>query len=979
MPNKKDKVTEAKVSAGGKGKLTSSVRSKPLSRVKAVAKPKERRTRKRAPYKSPLGLDVQTLEETFKLLEPNGSGLVKQFYKTLFQRHPQIKFLFAGSTQAAQEKKLLAALTLIINNLRNPDVLVSSLRSLGKRHCSYGAVPEHYAVVADTMLDVLKEFTGDMWTEKCHNAWKLALETVSATMLTAYGEENSKETTMSASKKAIETELREEAELTRLRAAIEGSMTAVMMVDLDFNVTFVNDATMTLLRKHQAILAEVFPGFDAEGILGACIDQFHKNPAHQRQLLADKKNLPFQTDITVKTLTFALNVTGQYDHSGQSIGYTLEWSDVTKLREKESYVARLQGTIDGAMTAIMMIDRDFIITYVNNATMALFRLHEASLRMVFPGFNAEKVLGTCIDIFHKNPAHQRQLLSDPGNLPYQTDISVGELQFALNVTAIFDVTGNYVGNALEWSDVTETRAKALAVARLQSAVDGAQANLMLCDNDLNITYANPAVVNMLRKRETELRKQWPSLDVHNLIGQNIDQFHKNPTHQRALLQDPRRLPASAEIEMGDLAFRVNASMIQGPNGEYMGNMVQWDDITEEKDAERQVQSLVDAAVAGDFTQRIDVSNYSGFIRQLGELLNNLVEISDDGLNKVVLVLRALAEGDLTESINYEYKGLFNQLKDDCNMTVDQLRGMVSQILESAGNIMSAAGEIAQGNQDLSQRTEEQASSLEETASSMEQLTSTVKQNADNARQANQLSSSAREQAEKGGDVVGRAVSAMAEINSASKKIADIIGVIDEIAFQTNLLALNAAVEAARAGEQGRGFAVVAGEVRNLAQRSATAAKEIKSLIQDSVEKVDEGSKLVDESGSTLTEIVSGVKKVSDIIAEIAAASQEQSAGIEQVNKAVMQMDEVTQQNAALVEQAAAASESLEDQAKGMSKLMEYFTMDKQGATGSRSASVVTHAAPKAPVRAPRRASKNTDNARRSPPSQDGNDSEWEDF
>ena len=241
-------------------------------------------------------------------------------------------------------------------------------------------------------------------------------------------------------------------------------------------------------------------------------------------------------------------------------------------------------------------------------------------------------------------------------------------------------------------------------------------------------------------------------------------------------------------------------------------------------------------------------------------------------------------------------------------------------------VLLFAGEISQGNVDLSQRTEEQASSLQQTASSMEQLTSTVKQTADNAQQATRLSHTAHEEATKGGEVVGKTIEAMSEINAASKKIADIIGVIDEIAFQTNLLALNAAVEAARAGEQGRGFAVVAAEVRNLAQRSATAAKEIKGLINDSVEKVNHGTQLVDTSGQSLEEILNAVKKVNDIIAEIATASQEQSAGIDQINKAITQMDEVTQQNAALVEQAAAGSESLNDQAINLNQMMTVFKL-----------------------------------------------------
>ncbi len=289
------------------------------------------------------------------------------------------------------------------------------------------------------------------------------------------------------------------------------------------------------------------------------------------------------------------------------------------------------------------------------------------------------------------------------------------------------------------------------------------------------------------------------------------------------------------------------------------------------------------------------------------------------------VVQRAVEGDLTSRVNVVDKsGHFKALAVSVNSMIESMMEVVTSLAKTSHKVRLGAEEITRGNLELSRRTEEQASSLEETASSMEQMTSTVKNNADNAAQASQLAEAAREQAERGGRVVGSAVTAMSEINAASKKIADIIGVIDEIAFQTNLLALNAAVEAARAGEQGRGFAVVASEVRNLASRSAAAAKEIKALIHDSVGKVNEGTRLVDESGKVLGEIVTGVKKVTDVMAEIAGSSREQASGIEQVNKAVTHMDTMTQQNAALVEEDTAAAQALAAQATSLTKLIAHF-------------------------------------------------------
>jgi len=320
------------------------------------------------------------------------------------------------------------------------------------------------------------------------------------------------------------------------------------------------------------------------------------------------------------------------------------------------------------------------------------------------------------------------------------------------------------------------------------------------------------------------------------------------------------------------------------------------------------------------------------------------------LSESLQLAETVASGDLRSTIDVEGSDEVAQLLIALKNMNDNLAATVGQVRTGTETITVAAQEIASGNADLSQRTESQASSLEETASSMEELTSTVKQNADNARQANQLVVSATNVAVKGGAVVGQVVETMGSIKDSSRKIVDIIGVIDGIAFQTNILALNAAVEAARAGEQGRGFAVVAAEVRNLAQRSASAAKEIKSLIGDSVDKVDQGSKLVDEAGKTMDEIVTSVQHVADIMSEITAASQEQSSGIEQVNLAITQMDEMTQQNAALVEQAAAAAESMEEQSVSLAQAVSVFKLNTGNAINASARPVVREAKVQAPAK-----------------------------
>ena len=461
-------------------------------------------------------------------------------------------------------------------------------------------------------------------------------------------------------------------------------------------------------------------------------------------------------------------------------------------------------------------------------------------------------------------------------------------------------------------NMKEVQQQANAATRIKVALDNVSTNVMIADNDRNIIYANPAVINMLVEAEKELKEVIPTFDAVGIVGTNIDQFHKDPSHQEKLLATFTK-EHKAQAEVNGRIFALVANPVINEEGLRLGSVTEWSDRTLEVAVEKEIESVIQAAVNGNFTQRMGLEGRNEFFTALSENINHLLQMNEDSLTDVVDVLSALSKGDLTAEMTGDYAGAFGELKDSSNLTVSKLKDMILQIKISADTINTAAKEIAIGNVDLSQRTERQACSLEVTASSMEELTTTVKQNSENAKQANDLASKTSINALSGGEIVNKVVSNMSEINTSSRKIMDIISVIDSIAFQTNILALNAAVEAARAGEQGRGFAVVATEVRNLAQRSATAAKEVKILINTSVEKIEVGAKLADQAGDSIEEIVSSIQDVAKLINGITTASIEQSVGIDQVSRAIMQMDDVTQQNAALVEEGSAAASSLEEQ------------------------------------------------------------------
>jgi len=585
---------------------------------------------------------------------------------------------------------------------------------------------------------------------------------------------------------------------------------------------------------------------------------------------------------------------------------------------------RIKSALDAVATPVVATGSDEQVIYINQAAEHLLQQAAPELGTLVGqniGDAIETVSGAfnaASDNFERRWEHNSRTI----------DIAVTAVRSDNQtlqgwVLQLIDRTDELAAEAAERERLAEERAIAEANTRIKVALDNASNAVMVADNDGQIIYANEATLSLFRDAEDDIRKDLPDFSADKMVNHSFDQFHKNPSHQRNLLAN---LQGTHDVEMliGGRTIRIIANPVIDAEGNRLGTSVQWTDRTQEVAVEQEIDALVEAASAGNLQQRIVLENKSGFFKQLGSGFNRLLDQLASVFGDIGQVVGSLSDGDLRRQIDNQYGGSFQQVADDINNTMANLRDIVGKLNSVSEQVESSAGEIASGNANLSSRTEQQASSLEETASSMEELTATTRQNADNAQQANQVATNARQLAEKGGEVVSSAVQAMDQINTASGKIAEIIGVIDEIAFQTNLLALNASVEAARAGEQGRGFAVVATEVRNLASRSAEAAKEIKELIQDSVNKVQAGSELVHESGETLHEIVNGVKKVGDIVAEISASSAEQASGIDQVNVAVTSMDQMTQQNAALAEQTSAASQEVSQNAVELKKLVNFF-------------------------------------------------------
>lgn len=724
------------------------------------------------------------------------------------------------------------------------------------------------------------------------------------------------------------------AENLRVKIALDNVATNLMIADTDRNIIYMNKSIVDMLTKAESDVRKVLPNFNVSQLMGSNIDQFHKNPAHQQHLLSTfTSNHTAQISVGARTFTLAANPV--INSAGQRLGSVVEWADITEKLVAEKAVAtlaaentRVKIALDNVATNVMIADPDRNIIYMNKSIVEMLTKAESDVRKVLPNFTVSKLMGSNIDQFHKNPAHQQQLLGTFTN-NHKAQIVVGARTFRLSANPVIDNAGSRLGSVVEWADVTdqlisEQAAASLAAEnlRIKIALDGCATNVMIADNDRNIIYANQSVLAMLANAEADLRKVLPNFSASKLMGTNIDQFHKNPSHQKNLLATFTS-NYKAQIEVGVRTFALSANPVINKNGDRLGSVVEWLDRSAEVAVEKEVAHIVEQAVNGNFTTRISEEGKTGFFAKLSTDINRLMATSDEGLNEVLRVLGALAVGDLTQTIDKDYEGTFGALKAASNETVDKLSHIVTDVINATDALSNASEQVSATSQALSQAASEQAASVEETSASIEEMAAGINQNAENAKITDGIAGKASKEAIEGGDAVKRTVSAMKEI--ASK-----IGIIDDIAYQTNMLALNAAIEAARAGEHGKGFAVVAAEVRKLAERSQIAAKEIGDLASGSVKTAERAGELIDE-------IVPGIGRTSDLVQEIAAASQEQSAGVGQINTAMNQMNQITQQNASSSEELAATAEEMTSQAEQLIELVGFFNLGQQS-SGSRQGS-----------------------------------------
>ena len=771
-----------------------------------------------------------------------------------------------------------------------------------------------------------------------------------------FGEVGKAVTELNATLKADLERVRNEAWSARFKSsAFEGSTNAMMVIDRDFRVIFINDATQKLLADNIHTFRDIWPNFDPEKIIGSCIDMFHKNPEHQRRLLSDPTRLPYKTDITIGDLKFELDVRAVTDRDGEYVGNVLQWNDVTTIR-----------TNDGILKAL---DRSQAVI---EFTLEGKILHANKNFLDVTGYSLNEIIGRHHSIFV-----DRKEASSPAYKAFWEKLGNGEfdagkykrvtksgddiwIQAAYN--PIIDGNGKPFKIVKFATDITESEiisnensAKMRAVSRTQAVIEFELDGKIITANDVFLSVMGYTLDEIAGKHHrmftseefansSEYHHHWERLRNGEFIEGKFQRFAKNgdevwiqASYNTLFDLDgkPYKIVKHAsDVTQMELERRRNEEE-RARKAEEVRSVIERVGAALRRLSNEDYSLTIDEAFPEEFEQvRADINTAitkmaeADRLRVLNEeQMAKKREEQNEVVQALAAALQSLSEGDLAIEIEKEFPEEFDQLRLDFNKAISTLCEAMRGVVISADGIKTGAGEITQAADDLSRRTEGQAATLEQTAASLEELTAGVKAAAEGADRANRVVSDAKRNAEESGEVVRQAVSAMAEIEKSAEQISQIISVIDDISFQTNLLALNAGVEAARAGDAGLGFAVVAKEVGALAQRSSTAAKEIKGLISTSSQHVERGVGLVGQAGKALNEIVSSVTNINELVSAIASSAKEQSAGIGEINVAVNQLDQVTQQNAAMVEESTAASHSMAQEAQELASMVASFRTD----------------------------------------------------